>query len=615
MNRMKFTGSLVALALATAFSASADDNRYIIQVDNSKKGVVKALAKKLGGDIKVDANGFFAAEFAGKSLSEVKGLLNNPHIKLIENDLRRVPLATYSDDAGNPMTTQITPYAIKQSEADQLTFNANAGMKVCVIDSGLDRSNTDFNWGGITGDNDPGTGNWDENGGPHGTHVAGTIGAADNGYGVVGMAPGVDMHIIKVFNASGWGYSSDLAYAADKCAAAGANIINMSLGGGGSNSTESNAFQQFTDAGGLVLAAAGNDGNNVRSYPAGYSSVMMIGANDADNNIASFSQYPSCTTGKGRRVTTDETICVEVTAGGVGTLSTYPAGTTSMASMSADGVGYATSAMENNGSAASSTYYMGTAESTDAGAAGAVCVIDRGVISFHDKVLNCENSGGVGAIIINNEPGMLYGTLGTSNATTIPAVGAALEDRAALLAASTATVDIGPSDYGYMDGTSMATPGVAGVAALVWSNHNDCTGTEIREALKATAEDRGAAGHDVYFGHGIVKAKAASDYLTANGCAGGTGGGDTGGGDTGGSDLSLSTNGYKSKGTKYVDLSWSGAAGTDVVVYRNGSVVTTTANDGFYTDVIGGKGGGSYTYKVCEAADTTICSAESTVVF
>ena len=111
---------------------------------------------------------------------------------------------------------------------------------------------------------------------------------------------------------------------------AGANIISMSLGGGGSNSTESNAFQAFSDAGGLVLAAAGNDGNNVRSYPAGYPSVMMIGANDADNNIASFSQYPSCTTtsGKGKRATTttDETICVEATAGGVDTLSTYPAG-------------------------------------------------------------------------------------------------------------------------------------------------------------------------------------------------------------------------------------------------------------------------------------------------
>lgn len=614
MNRLKFTGSLVALALTAAFNAQADDNRYIIQVDNSKKGVVKALAKKLGGDIKVDANGFFAAEFSGKSLDEVKGLLNNPHIKLIENDLRRVPLAVYNDDAGNPMTQQVTPYAIYQSQANQVTFNANAGMKVCVIDSGLDRSNQDFNWGGITGDNDPGTGNWDEHGGPHGTHVAGTIGAADNNVGVVGMAPGVDMHIIKVFNESGWGYSSDLAYAADKCAQAGANIINMSLGGGGSNSTESNAFQTFTDNGGLVLAAAGNDGNNVRSYPAGYPSVMMIGANDADNNIASFSQYPSCTSGKGKRATTDETICVEATAGGVGTLSTYPAGMASMASMTADGVGYPTSAMENNGTASGSVYFMGTAETIDGAANGSICVIDRGVISFHDKVLNCENSGGIGAIIINNEPGMLYGTLGDTNATTIPAVGAAFEDRSALVSAANASVNIGASDYGFMDGTSMATPAVAGVAALVWSNHSECTGTEIRNALKATAEDQGATGHDVYFGHGIVKAKAASDYLTANGCSGGTGGGDTGGGDTGGTGFDLSANGYKSKGSKYADLTWTGATTASVDIYRNGSVVATTQNDGQYTDAISGKGGGTYTYQVCEAG-TSNCSTESTVVF
>ena len=612
MDHKKFTGSLVALALSASFAAQADDDRFIIQVDNSKKGVVKALAKKLGGNIKVDANGFFAAEFTGKNLAEVKGLLNNPHIKLIENDLRRVPLAVYNDDAGNPMTQQINPYAIYQSEANLVTFNPNAGMKVCVIDSGLDRSNQDFNWGGITGDNDPGTGNWDQHGGPHGTHVAGTIGAADNNVGVVGMAPGVDMHIIKVFNESGWGYSSDLAYAADKCAQAGANIINMSLGGGGSNSTESNAFQTFTDNGGLVLAAAGNDGNSVRSYPAGYPSVMMIGANDADNNIASFSQFPSCTTGRGKNVTTDETICVEATAGGVGTLSTYPAGMTSLASLTVDGSGFATSAMENTGSATSSLYYMGTAESADSGANGSICLIDRGVISFHDKVLNCENSGGIGAIIVNNEPGMLYGTLGDTNATTIPAVGAAQEDRAALLAATSASINIGPSDYGYMDGTSMATPGVAGIAALVWSNHSACTGTEIRNALKATAEDQGAPGHDVYFGHGIVKAKAASDYLTANGCSGDTGGG-TGGG-TGGTGFDLSANGYKSKGTKYVDLSWAGATTASVDIYRNGSIVATTQNDGQYTDTIGGKGGGSYTYQVCEAGTST-CSVESNVLF
>jgi len=363
------------------------------------------------------------------------------------------------------------------------------------------------------------------------------------------MAPGVDMHIIKVFNASGWGYSSDLAQAAQLCSQAGANIINMSLGGGGANSTEENAFKDFVAGGGLAVAAAGNDGNSVRSYPAGYSSVMMIGANDADNNIADFSQYPSCTTGRGKRVTTDETICVEVTAGGVDTLSTYPAGGASLSSMSADGVGFASSAMENTGTASAATYFLGLGDAVDSGAAGKVCVIDRGSVSFYDKVNNCELSGGVGAVIINNEPGMLYGTLGDTNNTSIPAVGAAFEDRSALVAASTIDISIGASDYGYMSGTSMATPAVAGIAALVWSNHPTCTGEEIRSALKATAMDAGAAGKDDFFGYGIAQAADMNAYLTQNGCAGGNGGG-TGGGGTGGTgELTLTATGYKVKGT------------------------------------------------------------------
>ena len=190
--------------------------------------------------------------------------------------------------------------------------------------------------------------------------------------------------------------------------------------------------------------------------------------------------------------------------------------------MSADSNAFAASAMENAGQANGSTYYMGTAEAIDGGANGTVCVIDRGNISFHDKVKNCEDSGGIGAIIINNEPGMLYGTLGDTNTTSIPAVGAAQEDGAAIKAASMANISIGLSDYGYMSGTSMATPGVSGMAALVWSNHTECSGTEIRQALKATAMDSGASGKDVYFGYGIVDAKAAHDYLTANGCDGGT---------------------------------------------------------------------------------------------
>lgn len=683
------------LALSATGAAMADDSRYVIKVDNSKKGVVKALAKKMGGEINIDANGFIAATFDGKDLAAVKGLLNNPHIQLIEEDQRRMPMALFNDDVGNPDATQLNPYAIYQSQADQLSLQMNSAKTVCIIDSGIAREtgetggyNPDFHWSNISGTSDSGTGDWFRDGGPHGTHVAGTIAAADNSYGVKGMAPGNPLHIIKVFNDTGWGYSSDLAVAAQKCTEAGASIISMSLGGGGANSTEENAFNAFTDNGGLVLAAAGNDGNTTRSYPAGYPSVMMIGANDGDNNIADFSQYPSCLIGRGGNAKFDEGVCVEATAGGVNTLSTYPSGGATLASLTVGNVAFPAAGMENQGEASGSTYDMGLGDSIDLGASGKICLIDRGSVSFYDKVNNCEKSEGIGAIIINNESGVLYGTLGDTNDTFIPAVGAALEDRAALMAASTASVSVGNTDYGYMSGTSMATPGVSGIAALVWSNHPSCSGSDIRGALKATAFDAGAAGHDVYFGHGIVKAKAASDYLTDNGCSGGTvdnapaanfayscselscdftdgssddnginsyswtfGDGnssssqnpihsfaadgsytvtltvtDTAGqtdsssqtvsvssGATGGS-IELNTLGFKVKGSHYIDLSWSGASNTNVDIYRNGSKISTTANDGAYRDATGYKGGAVYYYQVCDSG-TSNCSAEKVVVF
>jgi subtilisin family serine protease len=78
--------------------------------------------------------------------------------------------------------------------------------------------------------------------------------------------------------------------------------------------------------------------------------------------------------------------------------------------------------------------------------------------------------------------------------------------------------------------------------------------------------------------------------------------------------FSLSATGRKVKGVQHVDLTWSGTTASGVDVFRNGAKVATTANDGAHTDNIGAKGGGSYTYKVCEAGTTT-CSSEVTVTF
>jgi PKD repeat protein len=76
--------------------------------------------------------------------------------------------------------------------------------------------------------------------------------------------------------------------------------------------------------------------------------------------------------------------------------------------------------------------------------------------------------------------------------------------------------------------------------------------------------------------------------------------------------ISLSTRGYKSKGLRYVDLTWSGATGTNVDVFRNGTLLVTTANDGAHTD--SPSAAGTFTYRVC-AAGTTTCSSDSSVVF
>ncbi|CAH9062505.1 hypothetical protein PSECIP111951_03645 [Pseudoalteromonas holothuriae] len=72
--------------------------------------------------------------------------------------------------------------------------------------------------------------------------------------------------------------------------------------------------------------------------------------------------------------------------------------------------------------------------------------------------------------------------------------------------------------YKSISGTSMATPHVSGVAALVWSHFTNCTNDEIRSVLNNTAKDKGAAGRDTSYGYGIVQAKAAYDYIAQNGC-------------------------------------------------------------------------------------------------
>ncbi|MDX1678594.1 S8 family serine peptidase [Arsukibacterium sp.] len=448
-----------------------------------------------------------AAIAADLTDADLLALQADPTVEFVEEDLKRYPLA------------QQVPYGFTMVQANQLSDQFASNQKVCVIDSGLDLPHEDFLTGNITGSNDAGTGNWYDNGGPHGTHVAGTIAALNNSTGMVGVLPNgnVKLHIIKVFNEAGWGYSSTLANAVNTCVANGSTVINMSLGGGGSNTTESNAMQAAFDQGVLLIAAAGNDGNTVMSYPASYNAVVSVAAIDKNKQLADFSQRNTQ---------------VELAAPGVDIRSTYPEGTGLEALLSVGSTSYDSSPMTNSadGSANAALASCGLGETTCTNVASKICVIERGSVSFVQKVQSCQNGGGLAAIIYNNTTGDFGGTLGDNPGTTIPALAVTQAVGQALMSrlGQTAYVSSGASNYGLMSGTSMASPHVAGVAALVWSHFPQCTNAQIRNVLAVTAEDLGTTGRDNSYGYGLVRAKAAYDYINQQGCDGsGSGGGTT----------------------------------------------------------------------------------------
>ncbi len=514
----QFSGLLLVCALVVAAhaqrmaapvsdqsaGAEALDGRYIV-VFHSYGPAAAAAVRAQGGRIALElpqrsALAAYLPEQAARALAA------NPQVKRVEPDARRYPLS------------QTTPYGIPMVQADLVSDALASGRKVCVIDSGYYLGHEDLPSANVTGDSDPGgAGNWYEDGFGHGSHVSGILVALNNALGVAGVAPNgnLPLHMVRVFNDAGtWAYASGLVAALDKCRAAGSNVVNMSLGGPSANIFEELAFDDAYAAGVLSVAAAGNGGGTAFSYPASYNSVISVAAVDSNKVVAGFSQQNNQ---------------VELAAPGVGVLSTVPYienNTLTVGSTTWRG-NWIQNAARSNGSTGP-VADGGRCTATNAAWSGRVVMCERGDISFFDKVRNVQNSGGVAAVLYNNVSGNFVGTLGTGNSSTIPALSLSQEDGQSIVASQlgmpgtvVSLVTKPASGYEYWDGTSMATPHVAGVAALVWSHYPTCTNAEIRSALQATAQDLGAAGRDNAYGYGLVQAKSAFDYLAANPCGGG----------------------------------------------------------------------------------------------
>jgi thermitase len=172
------------------------------------------------------------------------------------------------------------------------TTTGDSSVLVAVVDTGIDYSHAEltanyvplgFDW--VNNDNDP----IDDCG--HGTHCAGIIAAAiNNGIGIAGLAQ-VRIMAEKVLDYSGWGYDDWVANGIIHAVDQGARIISMSLGGSGDSQLIHDAVKYAYSAGVLVIAAAGNDNTNMKSYPAAYDEVVAVAATDQNDFKAGFSNW------------------------------------------------------------------------------------------------------------------------------------------------------------------------------------------------------------------------------------------------------------------------------------------------------------------------------------
>ncbi|MBD2437707.1 S8 family peptidase [Nostoc sp. FACHB-110] len=202
------------------------------------------------------------------------------------------------NEAKPALTGPNDPYYSKQWNLHKISAEGawsqtkGNGITVAVIDTGItqvrDLKETKFVQGyDFVNDREQAT---DDNG--HGTHVAGTVAqATNNQYGVAGIAYEATLMPLKVLNEYGGGTVADIAEAIKFAADKGADVINMSLGGGGESQLMKDAVDYAHRKGVVIIAAAGNESANGASYPARYPHVIGVSSFGPDGEKAEYSNY------------------------------------------------------------------------------------------------------------------------------------------------------------------------------------------------------------------------------------------------------------------------------------------------------------------------------------
>ena len=305
MSRRLFI-SLWVVAIATT-AVAAERSRYIVATRTEPRAARMpllddaAVARERGVRTfeSIDA---FAADLTDAEAAQLRLAPGVRWVRpvvarqIADGGQARVPVLHAAPNVAPLEESQSLPWGINLVNAPPLwPITRGLGkVNVAIFDTGVDATHPDVGPNVVGGYNVLTQRNelLDDNG--HGTHVAGTIAALDNGIGVVGVAPEARLWAVKVLDKDGNGTDENVVAGVDKVLSwkhdlGGQWIISLSIGAIDPSDAEREAFRRLADNDVLAVAAAGNRGLPGLEYPAGYPDVLAVGAIDSDKSLASFS--------------------------------------------------------------------------------------------------------------------------------------------------------------------------------------------------------------------------------------------------------------------------------------------------------------------------------------
>ncbi|HET7325491.1 MAG TPA: S8 family peptidase [Halococcus sp.] len=277
-------------------------DEILVGVSASASDMEKTVEQAVPGNARIvhqnETLRYVAVKFPAQAPDHAKenfidAITKKDHVKYAEKNATHEALYTPNDPL---FGDQYADQQVNAQTAWEETLG-DAGVTIAVVDQGVKYDHPDLqgNMAADPGydfvDNDPNPYPDDLSREIHGTHVSGIAAAGvDNGIGVTGIGNSTILSA-RALGEDGTGYVSDIADGIQWAAEQGADVINLSLGGGGPTQTMQTAVSYATANGALVVAAAGNSGSRGVSYPAAYNECLAVSALDPDESLAYYSQY------------------------------------------------------------------------------------------------------------------------------------------------------------------------------------------------------------------------------------------------------------------------------------------------------------------------------------